>query len=689
MPVASDMRALRAISTHKHLLKPTLSIPSLASFQSLQNPNFSRHFHSTSRLHHAEEPGSAADSLQTHNSSSSKGETRRGWSVFHPVTHTLATQRVPNTSGDGQELRGENESETQLGLSSLGNGFDEIEKDRVQRSGKSETQLGLSNFGYGFDEIERDEAHRSAKSEARMGLSNLRSEVGGFERDEAVRSVKNVNAGTKLFGGIGRSKKKGKVKTSWVCSNCGESFGQWWGECRSCNEMGTLKQFSETSDDGKVSGFEVSEKVVRSWMPLEASEVGPTRLTDVNRGINWTERRIPLPGLFGSEVARVLGGGVVQGSLILIGGDPGVGKSTLVLQMASLIAEGQGLGKAASVVYVSGEESVEQIGSRADRMKIETEDLFLYSSTDIEDILEKIQPLNPRALIIDSIQTVYLKGVAGSAGAIQQVKECTSALLRFAKKTNVPVLLIGHVTKSGDIAGPRVLEHIVDVVLYMEGEENLSHRLLRSVKNRYGSTDELGVFEMTQSGLQALSNPSEMFLSEKYSDSPCLAGLAVAVIMDGSRTFLIEIQALCISESTVLRQVNGVSASRADMIKSVLTKQAGLKLQENAIFLNVVSGVTLKETAGDLAIAVAICSRHAFLEFPIPNSIAFIGEIGLAGELRPVTRMDKRIHTVAKLGYKMCIVPKSSETYQGTPGLEDIEIIGCKDLKEVISYVFK
>lgn len=206
----------------------------------------------------------------------------------------MATQRDPNNSGDGQEPSSESESQTQLGLSSLGNGVDEIEKDRVQRSGKSETQLGLSNFENGVDETEKDEAHRSVKSENRMGLSCLRNGVGEFERGEGVRSVKNANAGTKLFGGIARSKKKGKVKTSWVCSNCGESFGQWWGECRSCNEMGTLKQFSETNDDGKVSGFEVSEKVVRSWMPLEAGEVGPTRLTDVNRGINWTERRIPL-----------------------------------------------------------------------------------------------------------------------------------------------------------------------------------------------------------------------------------------------------------------------------------------------------------------------------------------------------------------------------------------------------------
>lgn len=490
-------------------------------------------------------------------------------------------------------------------------------------------------------------------------------------------------------GGVVRGRKKGKSKVCWVCSDCGYSDGQWWGACRECNKVGTMKQFSagESGNGGsRVSGFEVTDNVVRSWLPQQPTEVQPLRLTDVNRGINQMNWRIPLHGPFGYEVARVLGGGLVPGSLVLVGGDPGAGKSTLLLQIAAIIAEGHDIGGSSPVVYVSGEESVEQIGNRADRMRIDTEELFLYSSTDIEDILGQVHLLSPRALVVDSIQTVYLKGVIGSAGGLSQVKECTSALLRFAKKTNIPVFLIGHVTKSGDIAGPRVLEHIVDVVLYMEGEKHSSHRLLRSVKNRFGSTDELGVFEMTQLGLQVVSNPSELFLSEQNSDSEILAGLAVAVIMDGSRSFLLEIQALCLSGSTVARQVNGVPASRADMIIAVLMKQAGLKLQDNGIFLNVVSGVTLAETAGDLAVAAAICS--SFLEFPIPNGIAFIGEIGLGGELRTVPRMEKRVNTVAKLGYKKCIVPKAAE--KSLPTLEDmnIEIVGCRNMKEVINTVF-
>ncbi|KAK9282466.1 hypothetical protein L1049_005384 [Liquidambar formosana] len=505
---------------------------------------------------------------------------------------------------------------------------------------------------------------------------------GDEESSGIVGRVKSVSN----YREVVESKKKGKIKSQWVCADCGYSDSQWWGSCRACNSVGRMTRFSERENGGgKPSGFEVSENVVRSWLPQQ-SEVQPLRLRDVNRGMDQLDWRIPLSGFFGSEVASVLGGGLVPGSLVLVGGDPGVGKSTLLLQIAAIIAEGRNVGEPAPVVYVSGEESVEQIGNRADRMSIVTEELFLYSSTDIEDILEKIQHLSPRALIVDSIQTVYLKGVTGSAGGLSQVKECTSALLRFAKKTNVPVFLIGHVTKSGDIAGPRVLEHIVDVVLYMEGEKYSSYRLLRSVKNRFGSTDELGVFEMSQLGLQAVSNPSEMFLSEPHSDSEVLAGLAVAVILDGSRTFLIEIQALCVSESTVSRQVNGVQASRANMIIAVLMKQAGLKLQENAIFLNVVSGVTLRETAGDLAIAAAICS--SFLEFPIPSGVAFIGEIGLGGELRTVPRMEKRINTVAKLGYKKCIVPKSAEKSLSTLGFEEMTISGCRNLKEVIDNVF-
>ncbi|KAJ7951688.1 DNA repair protein RadA [Quillaja saponaria] len=643
------MRAVRAIITQKFLLNPAKHEPfsrlSIISFQPILYLRLSRHFHSTNRSHCAEESSFRIDfpitqtqsKLQVADRTSKYGKNRRTWAVYDPVSGSLHTQRVASNI-DGRELE--------------------------QNSG-SESENAFSNSEDEVEDLTEKKTYGSAKK---------------------VNSVSGLGHGSSFGDTAG--KKKGKGKTFWVCSSCGYTDGQWWGYCRECKASGSMTRFCDReSSGGKVSGIAVSENLVGSWLPQLAGDLRPLRLTDVNRGVNQLDWRIPMSGLFGTEVARVLGGGIVPGSLVLVGGDPGVGKSTLLLQIAAMIAEGHDLGGPAPVVYVSGEESVEQIGNRADRLKIETEELFLYSSTDIEDIFEKIQHLSPRALVVDSIQTVHLKGVVGSAGGITQVKECTSALLRFAKKTKVPVLLIGHVTKSGDVAGPRVLEHIVDVVLYMEGEKYSSHRLLRPVKNRFGSTDELGVFEMSQLGLQGVSNPSEMFISEQFLDSELLAGLAVAVIMDGSRTFLLEIQALCVSGSTTnSRQVNGILASRAEMIISVLVKQANLRLQENAVFLNVVSGVKLTETAGDLAIAAAICS--SFLEFPLPNNIAFIGEIGLGGELRMVPRMEKRVNTVAKLGYKMCIVPKAAEESFGPQGFADMKLVGCKNLKEVINTVF-
>ncbi|KAL5576896.1 hypothetical protein UlMin_018595 [Ulmus minor] len=617
----SDMKTLRAISIYKHVPNPTngkfLSNPFRFFSKSLQQTNFSRHIHSTSRR------------LQD---ASLDGKSPGVWTMYDPTTGGMVTRRVRKGSG-GKE----SESETQMDKTSSEDEAVDLKEDRT----------------YG-----------------------------------SVMKEKTV-VETLSFDDIVGNRKKGKVKTFWVCSSCGHTDGQWWGMCRSCRSHGTMEECSDSASGGggsKSKSVGVSEKAARSWLPKPEGEVRPMRLTEVKLGMSHRNWWIPLPGPFGDEVARVLGGGLVPGSLVLVGGDPGVGKSTLLLQLAALIAEGSDVGGAGPVLYVSGEESVQQIGSRADRMTIETDEVFLYSSTDIEDILKKVHLLSPRALVIDSIQTVYLNDVNGSAGGLTQVKECTSALLRFAKKTDIPVLLIGHVSKSGEIAGPRVLEHIVDVVLYLEGEKCSSHRLLRSVKNRFGSTDELGVFEMSQSGLQAVSNPSEMFLSQEYLASDFLAGLAVAVTMDGSRTFLIEIQALCVSDKTVSRQVNGIQGSRADMIISVLLTQAGLMLQENAIFLNVVSGISLKETAGDLAIAAAICS--SYLGFPIPNTIAFIGEIGLGGELRTVPRMDKRINTVAKLGYKMCIIPKSAEKSVGASSYDGLEVIGCRNLKEVIDRVF-
>ncbi|KAJ3709025.1 hypothetical protein LUZ61_012730 [Rhynchospora tenuis] len=519
---------------------------------------------------------------------------------------------------------------------------------------------------------------------------------GVTEEEESGRSIwvrsakqkgKEENTETPKFSSsfARRKGKSGKAKILYGCDNCGIELSQWWGVCPKCGVGTVVERGPDMSDVNPKRGAEVSEAAVRSWLPHKAGSAVPKTLAEVNMGRDQTDWRIPLAGLFGMEVSRVLGGGIVPGSLVLVGGDPGVGKSTLLLQISANIAEGSDSDKPSPVVYVSGEESIEQIANRADRMCITTDNLYLYSSTDIEDIFEKIQPLRPRALIIDSIQTVYLREVTGSAGNVSQVRECTSALLRFAKDTSIPVFLIGHVTKSGDIAGPRVLEHIVDVVLYMEGERYSSYRLLRSVKNRFGSTDELGVFEMSGMGLQAVANPSEMFLTDSNTESDVLTGLAIGVMVDGSRAFAIEVQALCVAGRSNARHVNGIQESRADLIISVLQKQAGLKLQDNAIFLNVVSGIKLSETAGDLAVAAAICS--SLLEFPLPNDLAFIGEIGLGGELRVVPRMDKRVMAVAQLGYKRCVVPKSAEKLMAALDT-DMIILGCKNLKDMIYSVF-
>ncbi|CAJ1955344.1 unnamed protein product [Sphenostylis stenocarpa] len=490
---------------------------------------------------------------------------------------------------------------------------------------------------------------------------------------------------------VAMEKKKGKGKTQWVCCVCGHTTGIWWGTCPECEEIGTMEKFHESKlTDKPRGGLAITEYAMGSWLPRRPEQFRPIKLEEVNRGFNHDKWRIPLSGSLGLEVSTVLGGGLVPGSLTLVGGDPGIGKSTLLLQISAMIANECSDGEAPPVVYVSGEEllkSVKQICSRADRLGIKS-NIYLYSSTDIEDILRKAHGLSPRALVVDSIQTVYLNTVIGSAGGVMQVKECTAALMRFAKTTNISVFVIGHVTKSGDIAGPRVLEHIVDVVLYMEGEKYSPYRMLRAVKNRFGSTDELAVLEMSKSGLQVVSNASEMFLTQQHSDSNVLAGLAIAVIMDGTRTFLVEIQALCLTHCPVSSsQSNGIHANKANIIKCVLMKQAGLHLQDNAVFLNVASGFTVTETSGDLAIAAAICS--SFLEFPIPEGTAFIGEIGLGGELRMVPRIDKRVNTLAKLGYRMCVVPKQAEKLIQNEGPGKMEVVGCKDLKEVINAVFR
>jgi DNA repair protein RadA/Sms len=366
------------------------------------------------------------------------------------------------------------------------------------------------------------------------------------------------------------------------------------------------------------------------------------------------------------EFNRVLGGGLVPGSMVLIGGDPGIGKSTLLLQVAGAIAEGDG-----SVLYVSGEESVHQIKLRADRLGVRGEGLFLLPETDLEAIIERGSEISPRAVIVDSIQTVYQSGLGSAAGSIAQVRECTSRLMQWAKTTNTPLFLVGHVTKDGAIAGPHTLEHIVDVVLYLEGERFSAYRLLRSVKNRFGSTNEIGVFEMRDQGLAEISNPSQVLLSQRTEGA---IGSAIVPTLEGTRPLLVEIQAL--TSPTVFglprRNANGIDYNRLLMVTAVLTKRARLALGNQDIITNVVGGLRVNEPAADLGIALAIASsqRNAGVR---PDLVA-LGEIGLSGELRAVSQLEKRLSEAVKIGFKTCLLPPLSSGQKPPSGIELITV---------------
>jgi DNA repair protein RadA/Sms len=383
--------------------------------------------------------------------------------------------------------------------------------------------------------------------------------------------------------------------------------------------------------------------------------------------------RLPLPM---EEFSRVLGGGVVPGSLILVGGEPGIGKSTLLLQVASLMASLHG-----KVLYVSGEESVRQIKMRADRMKLDSEELFLVTETNIEVILQHVEELQPSLIIVDSIQTTYTVDLSSSAGSVGQVRECASRFQELAKNSGLSVILVGHVTKEGTIAGPRVLEHIVDTVLYLEGDQFHRYRLLRSVKNRFGATSEVGVFEMVERGMVEVSNPSEAFLAERQANTP---GSAIAVTVEGNRPILVEIQALASTTTfpNPRRTANGIDYSRLLLLSAVLSRRARLKLHDKDIFANVIGGLQIDEPAADLAVAVAIAS--SVQDRPVHADMAFVGELGLSGELRAVSQIDRRLSEAQKLGFKQCIVPRSFRKSNSTHN-QDLRIIVCGSISDVLT----
>ncbi len=454
---------------------------------------------------------------------------------------------------------------------------------------------------------------------------------------------------------------KTKVKTAFFCQNCGAQYPKWVGKCTSCNQWNTIVEevVSKPNPNDVKSTFNTN----RTSKPLQIENI---ELADIPR------MRLP-----GSELNRVLGGGLVPGSLILFGGDPGIGKSTLMLQMA-LRLKGQ------KTLYVSGEESQQQIKMRADRIGNKNPDCYILTETSTQNIFHHIKEMNPDVLVIDSIQTLHTAVIDSSPGSISQVRECTSELMKYAKETATPVFLIGHITKDGNIAGPKILEHMVDVVLQFEGDRNHIYRILRSVKNRFGSTNELGIYEMHGAGLREVDNPSEILISDK--DEP-LSGTAIAATMEGNRPLLIEVQALVSSAAygTPQRTTTGFDTRRLNMLLAVLEKRCGFKLGQKDVFLNLAGGLRIDDPSIDLAVIVAVLSSN--VDTPIKPGCCFAAEVGLSGEIRPISRVDQRIAEAEKLGFEKIYVSKFNQ--KGiTSKKHKIEIAFVSKVEEVFRGLF-
>lgn len=422
-----------------------------------------------------------------------------------------------------------------------------------------------------------------------------------------------------------------KTKTSFFCQNCGSQTAQWMGQCKNCGEWNTIVE--EVIDKGEEKK---SWKTEPSHKPQiqnikDVSELGETRINTLNEELN-----------------RVLGGGIVNGSVVLVGGEPGVGKSTLMLQVALHLTH-------VKTLYVSGEESASQIKLRAERIGIQSEQCFILTETNTQKIFKHSQEIEPQLIVIDSIQTLHTQFVESSPGSISQIRECTSELIKYAKETNIPIVLIGHITKEGVIAGPKILEHMVDVVLQFEGDRNHIYRLLRSQKNRFGSTSELGIYEMLGSGLREVKNPSEVLISKKDEN---LSGNAIAATLEGIRPMLIEIQALVSSAvyGTPQRSATGFDTKRLNMLLAVLEKRAGFQLGAKDVFLNITGGIRVDDPAIDLAVICAILSSN--MDVTLPDNCLFAGEVGLSGEIRAVNRVEQRILEAEKLGYDVIFISK-------------------------------
>ncbi len=450
---------------------------------------------------------------------------------------------------------------------------------------------------------------------------------------------------------------KSKTHSKWTCQQCGFVSAKAYGKCPDCGTWDSMVETAETRQDERKSSL--AALAPRST-PQKISEIATEGFKRV---------AVPMP-----ELARVLGGGIVPGSLVLIGGEPGIGKSTLLLQMAATLAQSAG-----TVLYISGEESVQQMKMRAERLALKPDALYLLTETNLDEIIAHIERLQPKLVIVDSIQTVYLESLTSAAGSVSQVREGAAHLMRAAKETGVPIFLVGHVTKAGAIAGPRVLEHIVDTVLYLEGERFHSYRLLRSVKNRFGATSEVGVFEMTQEGMVEIDNPSKAFLAERAANA---AGNAIAVTMEGTRPLLVEVQALTSITPFAFprRTANGFDMGRLLLLTAVLSQRVGLKLFNQDVFVNVVGGLKITEPAADLTVALAIAS--SFRDRPIAEDVVVIGEVGLSGELRTVSQAARRLTEAARLGFKRAVVPQTLANIKEKP--DGIALVGARTLREAM-----
>lgn len=451
-----------------------------------------------------------------------------------------------------------------------------------------------------------------------------------------------------------------KAKTVWFCSNCGNEYSKWMGKCPACGEWNTM----------------VEKEVVTGKRPLSAtvSVPGAGRKPMPLKDVSTTaEDRVSLGN---PEVDRLLGGGIVKGSLVLMGGEPGIGKSTLSLQIPLSCPN-------LKVLYVTGEESVKQVKMRADRLGGDASNCLIYSETLMDNILAEAESVAPDLVIVDSVQTMYSQNVESTAGSVSQVKEVAAALLRFAKGSGIPVILIGHITKEGTIAGPKVLEHIVDVVLQFEGENRGAYRVLRSIKNRFGSTSELAVFEMTGAGLRPVANPSELLIPQ-HEDG--LSGTAVSAMLDGNRPFMFEVQALVSSAvyGTAQRSATGFDVRRLNMLLAVLERRAGFKLSQKDVFLNMAGGLRITDPACDLAVVVAVLSSN--FDYAIPNDVCFAGEVGLSGEIRPVSQAERRAVEAARLGFRRIFV-SSYTRFDRKP--EGIDIVKVADIPALVKSLFR